>query len=374
MPPVPPPPDRDELIDRLRLARTRHVGPVSFRHLLARFGSAGAALAALPDLARQGGAEAAVRPPARAEAAAEVAAAEAAGVALLALGDGRYPPALAAIDDAPPLLYVRGPADRLAQPSVAIVGARHASANGRLIAERLARDLGAAGYVVVSGLARGIDAAAHEGALQSGTVAVLAGGLDRIYPEEHVGLAAAIVAHGGALVSEMPLDQVPRAQHFPRRNRLVSGLSLGVVVVQAARRSGSLITARLALEQGRDVFAVPGSPLDPRHQGCNHLIRQGAVLTESAEDVLRELRPVAAADAAGHGAAVGDGGLIDVGADLGGERERLASLIGTEPVGVDTLIRRSGLTAPQVLTMLLELELAGRLDRQSGSYVSLRPQ
>lgn len=359
--------DRDDLIDRLRLLRTRNVGPVSFRQLMTRFGGAAEALAALPDLVRRaGGRPVEITPRTAAEA--ELAAAEAGGAAVLALGDPAYPAALAALEDAPPLLFLRGEVARLSQPAVAIVGARHASANGRALAERLARDLGAAGYVVVSGLARGIDAAAHEGALQSGTVAVLAGGLDRVYPEEHVPLADAIVEHGGAVVSEMPMDEAPRAQHFPRRNRLVSGLSAGVVVVQAARRSGSLITARLAGEQGREVFAVPGFPLDPRHQGCNQLLREGAVLTEGAGDVLavlggaelRESWPVPAFPSQ------------PPAPETPGDVEALAALLGPEPVPVDTLIRRSGLTAPQVLTMLLDLELAGRIDRQAGSHVALR--
>ncbi|MEQ9638993.1 MAG: DNA-processing protein DprA [Alphaproteobacteria bacterium] len=364
---MPAPRDRDDLVDRIRLLRTRNVGPVSFRQLVVRFGSAAAALERLPELSKRAGG-ASVTPPARTAAEAELAAAEAAGAAVLALGDPAYPAALAALEDAPPILFVLGDKARLNQPCVALVGARHASANGRTLAERMARDLGAAGYVVVSGLARGIDAAAHEGALASGTVAVLAGGLDKVYPEEHVPLAEAIVAHDGAVVTEMPLGQAPRAQHFPRRNRLVSGLSLGVVVVQAARRSGSLITARLAGEQGREVFAVPGFPLDERHQGCNQLLREGAILTEAAADVLavlghaelRETWPEPDYEAAAP--------LPEPAGDV----ETIAALLGPEPVPVDALIRRSGLTAPELLTILLDLELAGRLDRHSGSHVSLR--
>ncbi len=364
---VPPPRDRDDLIDRIRLLRTRNVGPVSFRQLLARFGAAAEALDRLPELSRRAGGSG-VKLASRAAAAAELDAADAAGATVLALGDPAYPAALAVLEDAPPILFVRGDAARLNQPCVALVGARHASANGRTLAERMARDLVAAGYVVVSGLARGIDAAAHEGALAGGTVAVLAGGLDKIYPDEHVPLAEAIVAHDGAVVTEMPFGQAPRAQHFPRRNRLVSGLSSGVVVVQAARRSGSLITARLAGEQGREVFAVPGFPLDERHQGCNQLLREGAHLTETAGDVLAvlgraELRETWLEPT--YEVAVPP-------PDAAGDVESLAALIGPEPVPVDALIRRSGLTAPEVLTILLDLELAGRLDRHSGSHVSLR--
>jgi len=249
----------EERIDWLRLIRSENIGPRTFRALLAHYGSARAALAALPALARRGGATGLARIWSREEAKREINGARLLGVTYVALGEPDYPPRLAMIDDAPPLVAVRG---KLA-PTVAMVGGRNASAAGLRFAEQLARDLGASGFVIASGLARGIDAAAHRASLTTGTVAVLAGGHDNIYPPEHAKLVDAILPEGAA-ISEMPLGREPRARDFPRRNRLISGLSLGVVVVEAARRSGSLITARLALEQGREVFAVPGSPLDPR--------------------------------------------------------------------------------------------------------------
>jgi DNA processing protein len=277
-----------ERTDRLRLARTFSIGPVTFRRLLDRFHSAAEALRALPDLARQSGAEL-LRPPSRAQAEDEIAALARFGGTFLALGEAGYPEPLAAVEDAPPLLALRGDSALLARPSIGVVGARNASAGGRRLAEELSRDLGAAGLVVVSGLARGIDAAAHQGALVSGTVAVFAGGLDQVYPPEHDDLAQAILDHGGALISEMPLGTEPQARHFPRRNRLVSGLSRGVLVIEAALKSGSLTTARFALEQGREVMAVPGSPLDPRCRGTNQLLRDGAGLVETAADALLHL-------------------------------------------------------------------------------------
>ncbi|MFZ1414440.1 MAG: DNA-processing protein DprA, partial [Defluviicoccus sp.] len=278
-----------ERIDWVRLIRSEHVGPVTFRRLLQRYRTAAAALAALPQLARQGG-RGGVRIPSPEEAADEIARLARAGGRLLFSADPDYPPLLRALEDAPPVLSLIGDGALLVRDSVAIVGSRNASLNGLRFAEQLARDLGAQGFVVVSGLARGIDAAAHQGALASGTVAVLAGGVDVIYPPGNTDLYHAIAAEG-AIVAEMQAGMPPQARHFPRRNRLISGLSLGIVVIEANLHSGSLITARCALDQGRDVFAVPGSPLDPRARGCNDLIRQGAVLTESASDVLSVLAP-----------------------------------------------------------------------------------
>jgi DNA processing protein len=273
------------------------------------------------------------------------------------------------IDDAPPLLAVRGNASVLALPMVAIVGARNASAAGMRFAERMARDLGLAGLVIVSGLARGIDAAAHRASLASGTVAVLAGGHDHIYPREHLDLAKAILPQG-ALVSEMPMGWEPRARDFPRRNRLISGLAAGVVVVEAAKRSGSLITVRFALEQGREVFAVPGSPLDPRAEGTNELLKQGATLATGAGDVITVLRPILGEpielelEEPGPPAAPG----ADPGRD---ERSRVTQLLGPTPVSIDDLVRLSGSSPAVVRTVLLELELAGRLERHGGALVSL---
>ena len=275
------------------------------------------------------------------------------------------------IDDAPPLLAVRGKLAILTQPLVAIVGSRNASAAGVKFAERLARDLGAAGFGTVSGLARGIDAAAHRASLATGTIAVLAGGHDRIYPAEHGDLLEAILAEGAA-VSEMPLAWEPRARDFPRRNRLISGLSLGVVIVEAARRSGSLITARLAGEQGREVFAVPGSPLDPRAEGTNGLLKQGATLVTEAADVIAVLVPILgrAFDVPVEEPAPDVPGPLDVepGED---ERARITGLLGPTPVSIDDLVRLSRASPAIVRTVLLELEIAGRLERHGGGLVSL---
>src|SRR4030081_488092 len=281
-------------IDWLRLIRSDNVGPRTFRSLINHFGSAHSALERLPDLARRGGAARPGRICSEDDARAELAASRKAGVSLVAPGEAGYPPRLATLDDAPPLLGVRGAFDVLMRPTIAIVGSRNASGAGLKFAGTLARDLGEAGFVIASGLARGIDQAAHRASLESGTVAVLAGGHGRIYPPEHEDLLATIIESGGAAISEMPLGHVPRARDFPRRNRLISGVALGVVVVEAAHRSGSLITARIAAEQGREVFAVPGSPLDPRAAGTNDLIKQGATLPTKASDVIDALEPIMA--------------------------------------------------------------------------------
>jgi len=265
----------EQRLDWLRLIRSQNVGPRTFRALLNHCGGARAALAALPTLSRRGGGTSAPQICSREEAAREIEAASKLGISLVALGEADYPRRLQMIDDAPPLIAIRGEASVLSLPLVAIVGSRNASAAGVKITERLTRGLGAAGFAIASGLARGIDAAAHRASIATGTVAVLAGGQDRVYPPEHIDLLDDVLTTGAAL-TEMPLGWEPRARDFPRRNRLISGLSLGVVIVEAAKRSGSLITARLALEQGREVFAVPGSPLDPRAEGTNSLIKQGA--------------------------------------------------------------------------------------------------
>jgi len=278
-----------ERLDWLRLMRTERVGPITFFQLLRRFGSAAAALEALPGLAQRGGRKT-IRICSAATAQAELERLATIGARVLGRFEPGYPETLAALDEAPPLLTVRGRADLLSGRIVAIVGARNASANGVRLARQLAADLGNAGLIVVSGLARGVDAAAHRGALASGTIGVMAGGIDVVYPAENTGLYDEIVA-GGLVVSEMPPGLEPQARHFPQRNRIVSGLATGVIVVEAAMKSGSLITARLALNQGREVFAVPGSPLDPRARGSNDLLRNGATLTETAEDVLRSLAP-----------------------------------------------------------------------------------
>ncbi|MGH6677916.1 MAG: DNA-processing protein DprA, partial [Bradyrhizobium sp.] len=267
-------------------------GPRTFLSLVRHCGSASAALARLPELARRGGGSRTLRICSEVDARAELAACQKRGVRLLAPGEIGYPPRLATIEDAPPLLAVCGVLDALMRPSIAVVGSRNASAAGLKFAQRLARDLGEAGFAIVSGLARGIDQAAHRASVATGTVAVLAGGHDRIYPPEHADLLATIIAVNGAAISEMPLGHEPRARDFPRRNRLISGAALGVVVVEAAQRSGSLITARMAAEQGREVFAVPGSPLDPRAAGTNGLIKLGASLVTEAADVIQAVEPI----------------------------------------------------------------------------------
>jgi DNA processing protein len=361
----------EQRLDWLRLIRTDNIGPRTFRDLVNHYGGARAALAALPALARRGGASAPARICSREDAAAEIKAARARGIDFVALDEPDYPPRLQMIDDAPPLLAVRGRVDVLARPLVAIVGSRNASAAGVKFAERLARDLGQAGFATVSGLARGIDAAAHRASLATGTIAVLAGGHDRIYPPEHGDLLEAILAEGAA-VSEMPLAWEPRARDFPRRNRLISGLSVGVVIVEAARRSGSLITARLAGEQGREVFAVPGSPLDPRAEGTNGLLKQGATLVTEAVDVIAALEPILGRgfDVSAQEPEPDMPGPLDVepGED---ERARITGLLGPAPVSIDDLVRLSRTSPTIVRTVLLELEIAGRLERHGGGLVSL---
>lgn len=383
----------EQRIDWLRLIRSESVGPRTFRALVNQFGGAAAALDALPALARRGGRHR-LKVTTRAEAERELAEGARIGARFVAMGEPDYPRALQAIDTAPPLIVLRGSAETLARPSTAIVGSRNASAAGLAFTERLARGLGEAGYTVVSGLARGIDTRAHRASLATGTVAVLAGGQDRIYPSENEALLQAILDAGGAVVSEMPMGWEPRSRDFPRRNRIVSGLSLGVVVIEAARRSGSLITARFALEQGREVFAVPGSPLDPRSEGTNDLIRDGATLCASPEHVAAVLDSLRNAPLPPSGAEesqprpaiedywdeldllgqvplageIADGDEAEPGSPGGGS---LTDLLGPSPIGIDELVRQSGLPVRAVTMHLLELEIAGRLERHGGNAVSL---
>jgi DNA processing protein len=354
----------------LRLARTQNVGPVTFAQLIARFGSASEALSELPRLSRRGGGDA-LAMPSDAEVRDEIERLAGFGGRMIASVEPDYPRGLAALDPPPPVISVAGHASLLAREMVAIVGARNASALGRKLAGRLAADLGEAGFVVASGLARGIDTAAHEGSLASGTCAVVAGGIDIIYPPENEGLHQRILGQG-VVVSEMAFGERPQARHFPRRNRLISGISRGVVVVEAAEDSGSLITARFALEQNREIFAVPGSPLDPRAKGTNRLIREGATLTESADDVIAALRPIL-------GRAFEDPDAPPdrrpaSAAALEAEADRIRALIeealSPAPVSVDELIRLTGAPTAVVLTVLLELELAGRIERHAGGKVS----
>ncbi|WP_454916498.1 DNA-processing protein DprA [Xanthobacter sediminis] len=360
-------------LDWLRLIRTENVGPRTFRTLINQFGGAAAALEALPTLARRGGRLLPPHIPTRAEAEDEMAALARGKARLVALGEDDYPFALRSLDDAPPLLAVRGRDEVLRSPMVGIVGARNASAAGRTFAQRIARDLGAAGFVVVSGLARGIDAAAHEASLDTGTVGVFAGGLARPYPPENLKLIEK-VADQGAVVSEMPLTWEPRARDFPRRNRLVSGMALGVLVVEAAERSGSLITARLAAEQGREVFAVPGSPLDPRAGGTNRLLKQGAALVTEAADITEVLSPLLgrAADPGLEAEQPGADRRFEPTEPADDTRARIVELLSPAPTPIDDLVRLSGCAAAEVQIVLLELDLAGRLDRPGPGLVALR--
>jgi DNA processing protein len=331
------------------------------------FGSARTALERLPDLARRGGVDRPGRICSEEDARAELAAGARLDVHLVAPDEDGYPPRLATLDDAPPLLGVRGLRDALMRPVIAIVGSRNASGAGLKFAGTLARDLGEAGFVIASGLARGIDQAAHRASLVSGTVAVLAGGHDRIYPPEHEGLLAELLEAGGAAISEMPLGHAPRARDFPRRNRLISGAALGVVVIEAAHRSGSLITARMAAEQGREVFAVPGSPLDPRAAGTNDLIKQGATLTTCAADVIEVVEPIM-----GRPVELREPDDDPLASEPdAGDRARIIGLLGPSPILLDDLIRMAGVSPAIARTVLLELELAGRLERHGGGLVSL---
>ncbi|WP_363348090.1 DNA-processing protein DprA [Methylocystis echinoides] len=399
----------EQLVDWLRLIRSENIGPRTFRELINRFGGARAALEALPELARKTLRGRTIRIAERDEVLREIDAATAMGVRFVTTGDPGYPPLLRQIHDAPPVLSLRGGAALAQRDAVALVGSRNASAAGLAFAERLARSLGRADYVVVSGLARGVDAAVHRASLETGTIAVLAGGQARPYPAEHERLVAEIAAQG-LLVSEMPLEWEPRGRDFPRRNRIISGLSRATVVVEAARRSGSLITARFANEQGREVFAVPGSPLDPRAEGTNDLLRQGATLCARPEDVLDSLAaggpvtPGALSDEATIGEDVEplfdeldlfpvqgifafeesgpeESGFVSAGSEAAerpsrpppaeNAREILLELLGPAPVPVDELIRMAGLPARDVHGALMELDLDGRLERHGPNAVSL---
>lgn len=360
----------EQRLDWLRLIRSQNVGPRTFRALINHFGGARAALEALPGLARRGGGNAAPQIYSREEAMREIETAQKLGVSFVAIGEVDYPRRLQMIDDAPPLIAIRGHRAVLAMPEVAIVGSRNASAAGVKLTQRIAHGLVEAGFAIVSGLARGIDAAAHRASLETGTVAVLAGGQDRVYPPEHMDLLDAILSAGVAL-TEMPLGWEPRARDFPRRNRLISGLSLGVVIVEAAKRSGSLITARLALEQGREVFAVPGSPLDPRAEGTNSLIKQGATPVTEAADIIAVLRPIMGLELPAREPEeeeIEGVGNVEPAPD---ERTRIVALLSPTAVSVDDLIRLSH-SSPRIVRMvLLELEIAGRLERHGGGMVSL---
>ena len=358
----------EDQIARLRLIRSDNIGPVTYFQLLARFGSAAAAIAASPDLAARGGG----RPPklaGRDLALREIEHVARIGGCHLFLGEPLYPPLLAEVESAPPVLVAMGDLGLLERPAVAMVGARNASAAACRFARQLARSIGESGAAVISGLARGVDTAVHDGALETGTIAVVAGGIDVFYPPENEERQK-VLSERGLVLAEMPPGTEPRARHFPYRNRIIAGISLGTVVVEAAPRSGSLITARLAAEAGREVMAVPGSPLDARAQGCNQLIRDGATLVQSAADVMEAVRPfegrVESAPTPFQGKPHDDAEL-----DESAARE-VEQLLGPSPVPVDEVIRLSGIASGAVQMVLLELDLAGRLDRHAGGKVSLR--
>lgn len=358
-----------DTIDLLRLVRTEGVGPVTFRRLMERYGSAAAALDALPRLTK-------VPIPSADAAEREIARTAQLGGGLIFWGDAAYPPLLAMLDDAPPCLAVAGDARLLRTPCVAMVGGRNASANGQRMAETIAAAL-ASTLTVVSGLARGIDAAAHKGALTTGkTIAAIAGGLDVVYPAGHEDLQRRI-AETGAVVTEAPPGTIPQARHFPRRNRIIAGLSLGVVVVEASPKSGSLITAGIAQDAGREIFAVPGSPLDPRSRGANDLLRQGAILTESAADVLANL-PMQPSESRRDRAAIAAPGPVEMEREFSSTEGETAydavlTLLGPAPTAVDDLLRRCQFSASAVMAALLELELAGRVEALPGNRIVRAP-
>ncbi|AYG58813.1 DNA-processing protein DprA [Rhizobium jaguaris] len=358
----------------LRLIRSDNVGPSTFRDLIRHYGSAEAALAALPELSQRGGSTRAIRIASEQDALRELETAHRFGARFVGIGEPDYPQALRQIDGAPPLLAVKGSLPAATRPAIGIVGSRNASISGAKFTAMIARACGQAGYAVVSGLARGIDTAAHRASLETGTIAAMAGGLDQPYPPENVGLLNEIWDRNGLAVSEMPFGWEPRARDFPRRNRLISGISLGVVVVEAATRSGSLITARLAGEFGRLVFAVPGSPLDPRCEGTNGLLKDGAMIVTSPDDVIEALRPLAEPDLfrpqLAEAPAERSGKPLSVPPD-DTDRWQIIDALGPTPVEIDDIIRHTGLSVSSVHSVLLELDMAGRLHRHPGGLVSI---
>ncbi|MEM8643915.1 MAG: DNA-processing protein DprA [Pseudomonadota bacterium] len=358
----------------LRLIRSENVGPATFRDLVNQFGGAEAAIDALPDLSRRGGRAHAIRLCSVSDAESELAYAKRIGARLVAQGEPGYPPALTHADGSPPLIYVKGRIELADMPIVSIVGARNGSAAGQKFTRQIANALGLEGFAIASGLARGIDTAAHHASLDLGTIAVIAGGIDIVYPPENAELQKAIGEHG-LLIGEMRPGHAPRAKDFPRRNRLISGIALGVVVMEAAQRSGSLITARLAGEQGREVFAVPGSPLDPRAAGTNNLLKQGATLVTNATDISDVLAPILGRPMSGPQNELSSNEEQDIPRPLPDiaptERERVIEALGPSPIDIDEIIRCTGLETRKVHIILLELDLAGRLQRHTRQLVSL---
>jgi len=362
---------QQEKIARLRLIRTENIGPVTFRHLINQYGSGEKALEMLPELARRGGRKKPLKATPEKNVLKELDELDKVGGELLVIGDSAYPSALAATEDAPPVLFALGHTHLLDHKIFGIVGSRNSSAVGLKQAQKIAYDLGQASYKIVSGMARGIDAAVHQGSITTGTIAILAGGADVVYPRENAALYDRIKAEG-LILSEMPLGTQPQARHFPRRNRIISGLSLGILVVEANHRSGSLITARQALEQGREVFAIPGSPMDPRAKGPNSLIRQGAVLTESASDILEVLAMMDDRHISEPQLDLfsGPGKEPAPESDLADARPQICEKLSHTPTSVDELIRMTELSPSVVQTVLLELELAGEISRHPGNRVA----
>ncbi len=378
--------DRQRL-NWLRLLRSENIGAVSFRNLIDHYKTAENALAALPELSRKGGLATSIRIATLEDAEKEMQKAERLGIRFVGIGEPDYPAFLKVIEASPPLIAIKGNVSVFEQSSVGIVGSRNASAAGKKLAAQFAHSLGNAGFTIISGLARGIDSIAHQASLQTGTVAVMAGGVDHIYPPENKKLHEDIIANGGAIISEMPIGWKPRAIDFPRRNRIIAGLSLGLLVVEAALRSGSLITARQAAEMGRLTFAIPGSPLDPRSVGTNNLIKDGALLTTHPSDIVETLTPLIPTPTNPQMNFFEEANSLQLEKDsfnspdekesipscIGDEKERLAVLcaLSTTPIDLDTLSTHSGVPLSKLYLLLVELELAGKLIRHSGGYVSL---
>lgn len=364
--------DEAEKFARLRLIRTENIGPITFYRLLDQFGSARMALEHLPDMARKGGRRKAFKIFSVADTETEITALQEIGAHMVFWGTSAYPPLLAHIDDAPPILFIRGHLHLMAKKAVAVVGSRNASINGRRFAQSIAQALGEAGYLVVSGMARGIDTAAHLGAMPSGTIAALGGGVDVVYPRENTDLYNNLI-ETGAVCSEVTIGTTPQARHFPRRNRIISGMSRAIVVLEAGAKSGSLITARMALEQNREVFAVPGPPQDPRVKGSNALIRNGAYLTETADDVLQVLSDMSAnAFSEGRRRAVNTQPMLSLdNKELDLARDHIHQALDYGPTDIDDIIRDTEQSPAVVAAILLELEVAGKLERQNGNKVAL---
>ncbi|WP_208435794.1 DNA-processing protein DprA [Bartonella phoceensis] len=380
--------DRQRL-NWLRLLRSENIGAVSFRNLIDHYKTAENALEALPELSRKGGLPTSVRITTIEEAEKEMQKAERLGIRFIGVGEPDYPAFLKVMEASPPLIAIKGNVSIFEKPSVGIVGSRNASAAGKKLAAQFAHFLGDAGFTTISGLARGIDSIVHQASLLTGTVAVMAGGIDYIYPPENKRLHEDIINSGGAIISEMPISWRPRAIDFPRRNRIVAGLSLGLLVVEAALRSGSLITARQAAEMGRLTFAIPGSPLDPRSVGTNNLIKDGALLTTHPSDIIEILTPLTPTATPSQlnffeeekpislQLKKDNLSIIDkknnTSSCVGDERERAAilSALSTTPIDLDTLSTHSGVALSNLYLLLIELELAGKLIRHSGGYVSL---